>query len=81
MTSRTYHLQFVLPELFLLRLVKKRKLSHMVDKDMTKDGQFRIDRRHFSILRSEWRSESLERGRGIELLNLFMNLSVDEFSF
>jgi hypothetical protein len=34
----TYHLQFVLPKLLLLRLIKKRKLSNMVDKNVSKDG-------------------------------------------
>ena len=35
---RTYHLQFVLPELLLPGLIEERELPDMVDKDVSKDG-------------------------------------------
>jgi hypothetical protein len=35
---RTYHLQFVLPELLLLCLIKEREFPDMIDEDVSKDG-------------------------------------------
>jgi hypothetical protein len=37
-TLRTYHLQFVLPELLLFCLIQKWELPDMIDEDVSKDG-------------------------------------------
>lgn len=39
----TYHLELVLPELLLLRLVEKRKVAHMVDEDVPEHGEIGVE--------------------------------------
>jgi len=46
----TYHLQLVLPEFLLPRLIKERELSHMVNEDVSQNGELGVQRRYLAKL-------------------------------
>lgn len=42
----TYNLEFVLPKLLLFRLVQEWEIPHMVDEDVSEEGQLGVLRRN-----------------------------------
>jgi hypothetical protein len=63
--GRTHHLQLILPELFLSRLVEEGEVSNMVNEDIPKDRKFRVDRGDFSEFRLKRSTEATEGGWGV----------------
>lgn len=80
MLFATHNLQFVLPKLLLLGLIEKGKIANMVNKDVSQDGQLRVQGGDFANVGFERGAESLERGRRIELANLPFHLVREEFA-
>lgn len=54
-----YHLQFVLPEFLLARLIQKGEIPDMVDKHIPQDRQVRVLRRELTSIGAEWGAETL----------------------
>lgn len=53
----------------------------MVNKDITKYREFRIDGRNFTKLRTKGGTKALKCGGGVELGDFSANLSGDELAF
>ena len=79
--DRTYHLQLILPKLFLFRLVEERELADMVNKDVAEDGEAGIERRDFANVGPERCAESTEGCRGVEFGDFPFRLFAQELSF
>lgn len=77
---RTHHLQLVLPELLLPGLVEEREIPHMVDEDVAKDGELRIDWGDLAEFRLERGTEATEGSWGIQLGDFLVYLAGKEFS-
>ena len=76
----THHLQFVLPELLLLRLIQKRELADMMHKDISQNRQLRVKRADLAKLGLEGGAETLECGGGVELSDFLLDLLGDELA-
>jgi hypothetical protein len=73
-------LELILPELFLFGLVEEGKVSHMVNKNVAKEGQLRVLGRNLARIRAKWRAEALQGCRCVELRYLVFGLLRDEFA-
>jgi len=73
-------LQLVLPELLLLGLVEEGKLAHMVDEDVSKERELRVQRRDLAKVGLEGRAEASQRCGRVELRNLPFDLFGNEFA-
>lgn len=78
--NETHHLQLILPELLLVCLVEKWEVANMVDEDVPQDRQLRIHGRDLAVLRSKGRTESLQRGGGVQFENFAADLTGDELA-
>lgn len=58
--ERTYNLQLILPKLLLARLVEKREIAHMVNKNIPQNRQFRINGRNLAEFRLKWRTKAMQ---------------------
>lgn len=76
----THHLQFILPKFFLVGLVQEWEFPNIMNKYISKDRKFRVNRSDFSVFRLERRSETTKSRRGIEFGDLFLDLAGDEFA-
>lgn len=76
----TYHLELVLPELLLLRLVEKWKVAHMVDEDVSEYREIRVERGYLSKIGLEGGAESAQGSRGVQLGDFTPNLLREELS-
>lgn len=73
-------MELILPELLLLGLVEKGEVSNMVNEDIAKDRQFRVDGGDLAKFRSKWGAKSLQCGGGVEFVDFAPHLESDEFA-
>ena len=80
-SEEAHHLQFILPKLLLLGLVKEWKVPDMMDEYVAKDGQVRVDWGDFAIIGSKRGTKPLECRCRRQLINLVMDLLREELPF
>lgn len=61
-------------------MVEKWEIPNVVNKNIPKNRQLRVDRCDLAEFRSEWGAESLKRGRGIELEDFTTDFTSDELT-
>jgi hypothetical protein len=73
-------LEFILPELLLLGLIKKWKVSDMVYEYVAKEGQLRVFWRNFTRIGAKGCAEAPQGCGGGELRDFVFGLPGDEFA-
>ena len=64
-----------------MRLVEKREIADMVNEDISKDREFRVDRSEFAEFGPERLAKAAEGRGGVQLGNLASDFPPDEFAF